>query len=100
MTAHFIAKVVQSQYDKIDIDEMLAEFKGIEKYKYGRISDEWVNRRIDNEQYHRWIHSCYLLEEYLRRHFRTFVETELVYKWSKKMCEDRNKMLNKSRMGF
>jgi len=99
MTADFIAKVVQSQYDKISVDEMLSEFEGIEKYQYGRLSDEWVNKQIENEQYHRWIHSCYLLEEYISSH-GDFKETELVYKWAKQLCERRNKMLNKRRMGW
>jgi hypothetical protein len=100
MTANLIAKVVQSQYEKLNVDELLSEFKGIEKYKYGRLSDEWVNKHIDNEQYHRWIDACYLLETYLKRHFQTFVETELVYTWAKDICEQRNKYLNKRRMGY
>lgn len=100
MTAHYIAKIVQREYEKLDIDEMLAEFKGIEKYKYGRISDEWVNKRIENKQYDRWVHACYLLESYLRIHFQTFVETELVYQWAKPICEERNKMLNKKRPSY
>lgn len=100
MTAHYISKVVQSQYDKISIDEILSEFNGIKKYEYGRFSDEWVNKRIENKQYHRWLDACYLLETYLKRHFESFVETELVYYWAKNICEDRNKMLNKKRMGW
>lgn len=100
MTAHYIAKIVQREYDKLDIDAMLAEFKGIEKYKYGRLSDEWVNKDIENKQYHRWIHACYLLKSYLEKHFETFVETELVYKWAKPICESKNKFLNKNRLLF
>ena len=41
MTANLIAKVVESQYQKISIDALLSEFNGIERYKYGRLSDEW-----------------------------------------------------------
>jgi len=100
MTANLIAKVVDSQYQKISIDEMNAEFNGIEKYKYGRLSDEWVNKRIDNEQYHRWIHSCYLLEEYIRCHFADFEETELVYRWAKYLCEKKNMLKNKWRCNY
>ena len=93
MTAHYIAKVVESQYQKISIDEMLSEFDGIEKYKYGRVSDEWVNKKIDNDQYHRWLQACYLLEEYITRNFDTFVATELVEKWAKQFVATRNKLL-------
>jgi len=97
MTANLIAKVVESQYQKISIDEILSEFHNIKKYEYGRLSDEWVNKHIDNEQYHRWIHSCYLLEEYIRFHFADFEQTELVYYWAKDLCERKNKLLNKWR---
>ena len=100
MTAHYIAKIVQNQYEKINIDEMLSEFQGIEKYKYGRLSDEWVNTRIENKQYHRWIHACYLLESYLKRNFLSFAETELVYHWAKDICEQRNRVLNQNRLGW
>jgi hypothetical protein len=100
MTANYIASIVQCQYEKLNIDEISAEFKGIKKYEYGRLSDEWVNKQIENKQYHRWIHSCYLLETYLERNFETFVETELVYHWAKQICEKRNKYLNKKRIGW
>lgn len=94
MTANLIAKVVESQYQKISIDALLSEFNGIEKYKYGRLSDEWVNKPIENEQYHRWADSCYVLEEYIRCHFADFEQTELVYRWAKDLCVRKNTLLN------
>jgi len=94
MTAHYIAKVVQMQYEKLNIDEMLSELSAIEKYKHGRVSDEWVNRQIDNEQYHRWNHACYLLEQHILYNFCNFEQTDLVYQWAKKLCENKNKLLN------
>ena len=101
MTANLIAKVVQSQYEKLNVDELLSEFSGIEKYdECGRLSDNWVNRKIENEQYYRWLDACYLLQNYLERNFETFVETELVYYWAKGICEQRNKYLNRIRMGY
>lgn len=98
MTAHFLAKIVQSQYEKLNIDEMLSEFKGIEKYKYGRVSDEWANKQIENKQYHKWIHACYLLETHIQDNWNTFAQTELVYTWAKKLCERKNQELNYNRM--
>ena len=94
MTANLIAKVVESQYQKISIDALLSEFNGIEKYKYGRLSDEWVNKSIGNEQYHRWADSCYVLEEYIRCHFADFEQTELVYRWAKDLCVRKNTLFN------
>jgi hypothetical protein len=98
MTAHFLAEIVQSQYHKLNIDEMLSEFKGIEKYQYGRISDEWINKRIENKQYYKWQHAGYLLEMHIRENWDTFEQTELVYTWAKDLCEKKNRELNKKRM--
>ena len=100
MTANLIAKVVESQYQKISIDALLSEFNGIERYKYGRLSDEWVNKPIENEQYHRWADSCYVLEEYIRCHFADFEQTELVYRWAKDLCERKNMLVNKWRSSY
>jgi len=97
MTANYIAKVVQSQFDKINIDEINSEFAGIEKYKYGRISDEWINKRIENKQYYRWLKSCNLLEDYIKQNFEKFEQTELVYYWAKDLCDRKNKILNEWR---
>lgn len=95
MTANLIAKVVESQYQKVSIDEMSSEFNRIKKYKYGRLSDKWVNKQIENEQYHRWVYSIDVLEEYIRYHFADFEQTELVYRWAKDLCERKNMLLNK-----
>lgn len=94
MTANLIAKVVESQYQKVSIDEMSSGFNRIKRYKYGRLSDEWVNKQIENKQYDRWLYSCYLLEEYIRFHFADFEQTELVYRWAKDLCERKNMLLN------
>lgn len=95
MTANFIAKVVESQYEKLSIDELISELKGIERYKYGRTSDEWTNKQIENSQYHRWQRACCLLDEYIKYHFADFEQTELVYYWAKDLCEQKNRLLNK-----
>lgn len=100
MTAHMIAKLVQIHYERLNIDEILSEFKGIEKYEYGRISDKWVNKEIENAQYYKWIRAWDLLKTYLRLNFSTFVESELVYRWAKDICEHRIQHLNKSRLGY
>jgi hypothetical protein len=91
MTANLIAKVVDSLYNKINIDEMSNEFKGIKKYEdCGRKTDEWVNKRIENKDYYRWLLACSKLEEYLLINYANFEETELVYRWGKRICEARN----------
>lgn len=41
--------------------------------------------------YHR---SQGLLEKYLKMNFLTFEETELVFKWNKQLCENRNDFEN------
>lgn len=95
MTAHYIARVVQSLYDKINIDEMNAEFNGIrQRNDCGRLSDEWVNKHITNKVFFRWLLACSLLEEHLYKNFTTFEETELVYRWAKKICDNRNNLRN------
>jgi hypothetical protein len=98
MTANYIARVVESLYNKVDIDKMSEGFDKIEKYSCGRLSDEWVNRQITEKSYIRWCFALATLEDYLRKNYETFEETELVYKWGKKICEQRNKDLNLHRM--
>jgi hypothetical protein len=98
MTAHYIAQIVQCEFDKVDLDEMSSGFDNIVKYQYGRVSDDWVNRRIESKQYYRWLRACSLLETYLRLNYTTFVETELVYYWAKDICNRRNNDLNNYRM--
>ena len=101
MTANFFAKVVDNLFNKVDIEEMLNEFKGIEKYNpCGRKSDEWVNKSIENKDYIRWCMAIGLFETYLLKNFDTFQETELVYKWGKKICNMRNEERNKARMRY
>jgi hypothetical protein len=98
MTSHFIARVVESLYNKIDIDEINKEFEGIEKYnESGRVNDKWVNKSIENKTYIRWVKSITLLEQHLRMNYHSFEETELVYKWAKDICERRRKNLNQYR---
>jgi hypothetical protein len=94
MTANYVARVVESLYNKVDIDKMSEGFDKIEKYSCGRLSDDWVNRQITEKSYLRWLKACYLLETYLQHNYSTFVETELVYKWGKRICEQRNKDLS------
>ena len=98
MTAHYIARVVESLFDKVDIEKMSATFKGIKKYEdCGRVSDEWVNIRITEKTYLRWCQAVGVLETYCRQNFATFKETELVYKWAKNVCEQRNYEYNQWR---
>jgi hypothetical protein len=97
MTANYIARVVESLYDKINIDEMLSEFEGIEKYTYDRLSDEWVNKQIKHKEYYRWLKACGLLETYCTMNMGKFKETELVYKWAKDCCIRQNNLLNEFR---
>ena len=94
MTPHYIAQIVEREYNKLDINEMISEFDGIEKYKYGRISDEWQNKRIENQQFLRFIRAYYLLEDCIRLNYHDFVTTELVEKWCGNIIKSRNKMLN------
>jgi hypothetical protein len=98
MTANYIANVVESLYNKVDINKMSAGFDKLKQYDSpGRQSDEWVNRRITEKTYIRWCQAVGFLENYCRMNFTTFKETELVYKWAKRVCEDRNKMYNEWR---
>ena len=97
MTAHYIAKVVESLYDKLDINKMSEGFDKIEKYNCGRLSDEWVNREINEKSYIRWCYAIGTLETYCKQNLATFEETELVYKWAKDICEQRNKLYNQWR---
>jgi len=99
MTANYIAKVVESLYNKVDIDKMSAGFDTIKQYNdCGRISDDWTNRRITEKSYLRWCQAKGFLENYCRDNFTTFKETELVYKWAKRVCEDRNTLYNEWRI--
>ena len=98
MTSNYIAKVVESLYNKVDIDKMSEGFDKLKKYEdCGRVSDEWVNRRITEKSYFRWCQSINVLEQHLIDNYTTFEETELVYKWGKKICERRNKEFNEFR---
>jgi hypothetical protein len=98
MTANHIAKVVESLYNKVDIDKMSAGFDKLKQYNdCGRTTDEWINRRIVEKSYVRWIQSMVVLEDYCRTNFTTFEQTELVYKWAKKICEHRNYKYNEWR---
>ena len=95
MTAHYIAKVVESLYNKVNIDKMSAGFDKLKQYDSpGRMSDEWINRRITEKSYIRWCQAVGVLENYCRDNFTTFKETELVYKWAKNVCNQRNDMYN------
>ena len=98
MTANYIANVVESLYNKVDINKMSAGFDKLKQYDSpGYLSDEWVNRRITEKSYIRWCQAIGFLENYCRMNFTTFKETELVYKWAKRVCEDRNKLYNQWR---
>jgi hypothetical protein len=98
MTAHYIARVVESLYNKVDIDKMSAGFDKIKQFNdCGRTSDDWINRRITEKSYIRWCQAVGFLENYCRDNFTTFKETELVYKWAKRVCKDRNDMYNQWR---
>jgi hypothetical protein len=99
MTAHYIAKVVESLYNKVDINKMSEGFDKLKQYDSpGRQSDEWVNRRITEKSYIRWCMAIGVLETYCQRNFATFKETELVYKWAKRVCEQRNYEYNQWRI--
>jgi len=99
MTAHYIARVVESLYNKVDIDKMSAGFDKLKQYDSpGRQSDEWINRQIAEKSYFRWLLAMATLEDYCRRNFDTFKETELVYKWAKRVCNDRNNLYNQWRI--
>jgi hypothetical protein len=98
MTANHIAKVVESLYNKVDIDKMSAGFDKLKQYdSSGRQTDEWVNRCITEKSYIRWCMSINVLEDYCRKNYTTFKETELVYKWAKRICEQRNNDINQWR---
>jgi len=98
MTANYIANVVESLYNKVDINKMSEGFDKLKQYDSpGRQSDEWVNRRITEKTYTRWCQAVGFLENYCRDNFATFKETELVYKWAKRVCEQRNYEYNQWR---
>jgi hypothetical protein len=99
-TAHQLAEIVQNKFEAINIDEINQEFADIKKYDCGRISDEWQNKKIENEAFVDWIKSCSELETYLRANLGTFTETELVYKWAKVICMRRNELLSTWRSGY
>jgi hypothetical protein len=103
MTANYIARIVQSMYDKINLDDILEEFKAIEgmkKYDRYGMTPEYQSFRIKNKAYNRWLKSCSVLECYLRSNYETFVETELVYMWAKETCDKRTIFLNNERAYF
>jgi hypothetical protein len=91
MTSNYVAKVVESLYNKLDIDKMSEGFDKIKKYNdCGRITDEWVNTKITDKSFVRWCKSIGVLETHLLMNYENFNETELVYKWGKRICEQRN----------
>lgn len=98
MTANYIAKVVESLYNKVDIDKILEGFNKLKKYHCGRVSDEWANRQITEKSFIRWYKAIGILETYCRDNFATFEETELVYKWAKEVCDRRNYLYNQWRV--
>lgn len=95
MTANFIAQVVENYYQKLDIDQMTAPWKDIpQRNEYGNITHEWINRDLKEPTYIRWCQAIGVLETYCCHHFDSFQETELVYKWAKRVCERRNHAVN------
>lgn len=95
MTANFIAQVVENYYQKLDIDEMAAPWKDIpQRNEYGNLTHDWINRELKNPTYIRWCQAIGVLETYCCHNFETFKETELVYKWAKRVCERRNHAVN------
>ncbi len=98
MTAHYIARVVESLYNKINLDDIFFQWKDIKRVEgCGRFTDEWVNRPIESKAFDRWIKACGILETYCRKNMGKFKETELVYKWAKDYCIYQNKLLNEYR---
>jgi hypothetical protein len=97
MTANYIARVVESLYEKVDLDEITTKWKDIKRIDYGRVPDEWVNRKIESKSYYRWLKACGILETYCTMNMGKFKETELVYKWAKDGCIRQNNLLNEFR---
>lgn len=105
MTANLIARVVESMYQKINIDELMSETQGVkmrdDSYnitaEFQRCQLKMSIGKTSQHPYNRWLASCSLLEEYLRQNPDTFVETELVYKWAKDTCDRRNHCKNLNR---
>jgi hypothetical protein len=101
MTANFIAKVVESMYNKINISELgrclSNEIQGIKKENNYGLTPEFQNvkykvrmGKTSYPPYNRWVKANALLEQYLQDNPDTFVETELVYKWAKDTCDRRS----------
>jgi hypothetical protein len=98
MTANYIAQVVENLYNKLDLDKMSAGWDKIKKYNdWGGMTDEWINTRITDKTYIRWCMAIGVLEDYCRKNYDTFEETELVYKWAKNVCDGRTEIYNKWR---
>lgn len=98
MTANYIARVVQSLYEKIDIEEITSQWKDIQIVDgAGRFTDEWINRKIENKAFTRWLMACSKLDEFCRKNILTFKQTELVYRWAKNYCEMQIRILNEYR---
>lgn len=98
MTANYIARVVQSLFEKIDLDEITSQWKDIEIIDgAGRFTDEWINRKIESKEFTRWLMACSKLEDFCRKNILTFEQTELVYRWAKNYCEMQNRILNEYR---
>lgn len=99
MTANFIAQVVENYYEKLSLEAMSEPWKDIKRVnEYGNATHEWINRELKDPIYIRWCYAISTLETYLKLHFDTFEETELVYKWAKPLCEARNRALNRFRI--
>lgn len=105
MTSNYIAKVVESMYQKINIDELMSDIQGIkmrdENYnltpEFQRCQFELSRGLSKNNDFNRWIKACYTLEYYLQKNFETFEQTELVYKWAKDTCDRQIRYKNHKR---
>ena len=99
MTAHFIAQVVENYYNKLSLEDMVAPWKEIKQYnEYGNVTHDWINRDLREPKYIRWCQAIGVLESYCKQNFDTFQETELVYKWAKNVCIQRNEAINQWRI--
>jgi len=74
MTANYIARIVQSEFDKMNLEQ--------------------------EETIYRWVRACELLKDHIRHNFHDFEQTELVYTWAKDLCETKILLLNKHRMSL
>lgn len=99
MTANFIAQVVENYYNKLSLEDIVAPWKEIKQYnEYGNLTHDWINRDLKDPIYLRWCQAIGVLETYCCHNFDSFQETELVYKWAKRVCERRNHAVNQWRI--